>query len=88
MKFSNSPSQKFSIVLNETLFNIEVNWNTRHKFWVMDIKDTEREFYGIKLVSGINILSPFPHFDFSMKCDELVDPSRFNLDSYEFVING
>lgn len=87
MKFSNSPSQKFSAILDEKLFNIEANWNN-NGFWVMDIKDENREFYGIKLVCGIDILAPFPYLDFEMICNANIDPSRFDLDTFEFVING
>lgn len=86
MQLSNSPSQKFSSAINEKLYNFEVNWNN-NGFWVMDIKDEDREVYGIKLVCGIDILAPFPHLDFEMKCDAAEDPTRFNLDSFEFVIN-
>ena len=88
MTFSNSPSQKFKTVLNDNLFNIEVNWNARFEFWVMDIKDEEREFLGIKLVSGLDILQPFAYFDFTLISNALVDPTRFDLDTFDFEVTS
>ncbi|MEA3330600.1 MAG: hypothetical protein U9Q29_02780 [Campylobacterota bacterium] len=87
MKFSNSPSQKFSSIINEVLHKFEVNYNN-NGFWVMDIKNEDVEILGIKLVCGIDILAPFPSLDFTMKCDSNKDPQRFTLDTFEFEING
>lgn len=64
----NSP-QLFSITLSNIDYNIKVVWNDIAQCWVIDFYDANQTLIlsGVPLVTGVNLLEPYPDLNFSGK---------------------
>lgn len=52
----NSPSQTFTIAINDVEYSIRVIYNTREETWSMDITGGSLSAAGINLVGGVDLL--------------------------------
>lgn len=84
--FENLPKQRFSTVIDEIDYTIEVNYNALYEFWVMDIESNDFTILGIKLVAGIDLVGQYVQVPFSMKSINLDDPTRENLNLFKLEV--
>lgn len=84
--FENLPKQRFSTVINEIDYTIEVNYNALYEFWVMDIEGNDFTILGIKLVAGIDLVEQYIQVPFSMQSINSEDPTRDNLDLFKLEV--
>ena len=83
---SNSPSRKFSIVINKVSYVIEVMLSSRTGIWSMNVSQNGTKLVdGISLVCGVDL---FKQYNFAIKNAYVVnlensssDPSKTNLGS-------
>ncbi len=60
---ANTPSQSFNITLDGHNLNMQLRWNTRSRFWTLDIVEKNVfQIFGIALKVGLDLLEPF-NFD-------------------------
>ncbi len=56
----NEPEQKFSVTINEIIWDFRVLYNLRYGVWTLDIsKGGEDIVLGITMLSGINIIDQY-----------------------------
>lgn len=58
---TNSPSQAFSINIDDKLCELEVYYNTRQAIWLFNVVCEEFSYYGIGLLSGVNLMQQYPN---------------------------
>ena len=86
-----NPEESFQIVIFETLYNMRQLWNTAGEFWTLDILNADNEALalGVKLVSGVPLLSQYSQIRFELESADLsADPDRDDLDNFVFEITN
>ena len=86
-----NPEESFQIVIFETLYNMRQLWNTAGEFWTLDILNADNEALalGVKLVSGVPLLSQYSQIGFELESADLsADPDRDDLDNFVFEITN
>jgi hypothetical protein len=75
-----SQPQKFSIELNKVEYNISFQWCEPAKCWKLDIYDINNAaiLTGIPLITGVNLLEPFPYLNFN---GQLIVQTDYDLDA-------
>jgi len=89
LPFTLNPEEFFQIVIFENLYNMRQLWNTGGQYWTLDINDESNNTLvsGVKLVSGIFLLTQYPQVLFDLKSENLLaDPSRNNLTDFVFEV--
>ena len=86
-----NPEETFQMTLFEQFYNFRQLWNTAGQFWTLDVRDEDNVALalGIKLVTGIFLLSQYPQIRFNLKSDNLLaDPGREDLTEFVFEITN
>lgn len=86
-----NPEESFQIVIFNVLYNMRQLWNTAGEYWILDIRDADGNALalGVKLVTGIFLLSQYPGIRFDLKSDSLLaDPTRDDLTDFVFEITN
>ncbi len=84
---TNNPEETYNILIYDNIYGIRQLWNI-NGFWTIDISDKDGNIliYGVKIVTGINLLRQYPQVPFDLIIDSInYDPGRFQLE--ETVIN-
>lgn len=84
--FEDLPSQKFTTVINDIDYTIEVNYNALYDFWSMDLSSNDFTILGIKLVSGIDLVKQHVQVPFGLICNNAEDPTRDTLTNYKLEV--
>jgi len=82
--FTNDSSQKFSTTIYGKLYFFEVSYNTITDEWILDINDNNIFIYGIRIVSGIDILKQYGLGFGLLSTQE--DPTRDTLINYTLQV--
>jgi len=84
--FENLPKQRFSTVINDIDYTLELNYNVMYEFWSLDIETNDFNLYGIKLVAGIDLVYQYPEVPFSMISVGLTDPTRDDIEFFKLEV--
>jgi hypothetical protein len=75
LPLTTNPEETFSIIISDQIHEMRQRWNN-YGFWTLDVGNY---IYGVKLVTGIFLLSQYAHIPFDMKIAGDVEPTRNNL---------
>lgn len=82
----NTPSQSFSITLEERSVDITISWNSRASFWSMSISENDSFLIrGIALKVGLNLLE---QYNFELGALLVVDVTNSGLEANLSNINS
>jgi len=84
--FENLPKQRFSTVINDIDYTMELNYNVMYEFWSLDIETNDFNLYGIKLVAGIDLVEQYPQVPFTMKSVGVTDPTRDDINLFKLEV--
>ena len=89
--FENYPSFRQEVLLDNTSYILDFNWNSRGQFWSMGIYNVFKEpvVLGIKLVLNYELINQFSAYDIPQGEMYVIDPSgdRGEIEQYDLV-NG
>ncbi len=89
IKLSSSPEESRTTVIEEVVYDVRQLWNTLG-FWTIDIfsEDGDSLVTGVKLISGVFMLSQYSNISFDLFVDSVIDPTRFDIDSYIIEVHS
>ena len=85
-----TPSQRFSITLDDVSYYMAVKWNSRAGFWTLDIQDENQTdiVSGITLKKGNNLIDQYNTTLSEQLYIYGVEPTFSNIGTDSFLIYG
>ncbi|RKZ95960.1 MAG: hypothetical protein DRQ46_07745 [Gammaproteobacteria bacterium] len=89
LPITNSPSEKFSIDIFETVYQFKQMWNTKG-YWSLNIADVDGKSIadGVKVVTGTKLLAQYPQLPFELESSNDSDPTRDSLDDFILEVSS
>ena len=87
LPLTNNPEEEFNISIFDNIYIFRQLWN-EYGFWTLDIKDADGNVlvYGVKVITGEDILRQYPHILFSLIGRSETDPGRSDLEEFQLEV--